>query len=157
MHLFRLGIVLSNTSVSFQHATWHVPPDMISVAERGAAAAPHTVGTPPVEPSTKPPVSSRATSSTSSTAANSHLSVNTANTTISKNGEIKLDVALKMIPKKKVKGNESSVWGEMEVLKGLDHPNIVSILSFLSSCINLVHYSPQLADVHAHTNCAQFP
>jgi hypothetical protein len=30
-----------------------------------------------------------------------------------------------MIPKKKVKGNEASVWGEMEVLKGLDHPNIV--------------------------------
>ena len=35
------------------------------------------------------------------------------------------DVALKIIPKKKVKGNESSVWGEVEVLKGLDHPNIV--------------------------------
>jgi calcium/calmodulin-dependent protein kinase I len=30
-----------------------------------------------------------------------------------------------MIPKKKVKGNEESVWGEMEVLKGLDHPNVV--------------------------------
>lgn len=36
------------------------------------------------------------------------------------------DVALKIIPKKKVKGNEASVWGEMDVLKGLDHPNIVS-------------------------------
>jgi calcium/calmodulin-dependent protein kinase I len=36
------------------------------------------------------------------------------------------DVALKLIPRKKVKGNEESVWGEMEVLKGLDHPNIVS-------------------------------
>lgn len=35
------------------------------------------------------------------------------------------EVALKMIPKKKVKGNEASVWSEMEVLKGLDHPNIV--------------------------------
>lgn len=43
-----------------------------------------------------------------------------------------MDVALKMIPKKKVKGNESSVWGEMEVLKGLDHPNIVSIHLFLN-------------------------
>jgi len=32
---------------------------------------------------------------------------------------------LKIIAKKKVKGNEASVWGEMEVLKGLDHPNIV--------------------------------
>jgi calcium/calmodulin-dependent protein kinase I len=30
-----------------------------------------------------------------------------------------------VIPKKKVKGNESSVWSEMEVLKGLNHPNIV--------------------------------
>jgi calcium/calmodulin-dependent protein kinase I len=39
---------------------------------------------------------------------------------------VEKDVALKVIPKKKVKGNEASVWGEMEVLKGLDHPNIVS-------------------------------
>jgi calcium/calmodulin-dependent protein kinase I len=37
------------------------------------------------------------------------------------------DVALKVIPKKKVKGNEDSVWGEMNVLKGLDHRNIVSL------------------------------
>lgn len=39
------------------------------------------------------------------------------------------EVALKVIPKKKVKGNEAAVWGEMEVLKGLDHPNIVRSLS----------------------------
>lgn len=44
---------------------------------------------------------------------------------------IRKDVALKVIPKKKVKGNEASVWGEMEVLKGLDHPNIVSPHLFL--------------------------
>jgi calcium/calmodulin-dependent protein kinase I len=37
-----------------------------------------------------------------------------------------IDVALKAIPKKRVKGNESVVWGEMEVLRGLDHPNVVS-------------------------------
>lgn len=37
------------------------------------------------------------------------------------------DVALKVIPKKKVKGNEEAVWGEMDVLRGLDHPNIVRI------------------------------
>ena len=46
----------------------------------------------------------------------------------SKNGEgsgLTKDVALKIIPKKKVKGNEAAVWGEMEVLKGLDHENIV--------------------------------
>jgi len=41
-----------------------------------------------------------------------------------KNG---IDVALKVIPKKAVKGNEDVVWGEMEVLRGLDHPNIVSL------------------------------
>ena len=39
------------------------------------------------------------------------------------------DVALKIIPKKKVKGNEAAVWGEMEVLKGLDHGNIVRVHS----------------------------
>jgi hypothetical protein len=37
------------------------------------------------------------------------------------------EVALKVIPKKKVKGNEESVWSEMEVLKGLDHPNVVRV------------------------------
>lgn len=35
------------------------------------------------------------------------------------------NVALKVIPKKKVKGNEAAVWGEIDVLKGLDHENIV--------------------------------
>jgi calcium/calmodulin-dependent protein kinase I len=42
------------------------------------------------------------------------------------------EVALKIIPKKKVKGNEESVWSEMEVLKGLDHPNIVRGFPFLT-------------------------
>jgi calcium/calmodulin-dependent protein kinase I len=37
------------------------------------------------------------------------------------------EVALKVIPKKKVKGNEAAVWGEMDVLKGLDHHNIVRV------------------------------
>jgi len=49
----------------------------------------------------------------------------------SKNGEasgVVKEVALKIIPKKKVKGNEEAVWGEMEVLKGLDHENIVRTL-----------------------------
>ena len=41
-------------------------------------------------------------------------------------GEV-LDVALKVIPKKKVKGNEDSVWSEMDVLRGLDHQNIVGL------------------------------
>jgi calcium/calmodulin-dependent protein kinase I len=40
---------------------------------------------------------------------------------------------LKIIAKKKVKGNEASVWGEMEVLKGLDHPNIVKFYEWFES------------------------
>ena len=49
-------------------------------------------------------------------------------TLLKENGDsgVEKEVALKVMPKKKVKGNEESVWGEMEVLKGLDHPNIVS-------------------------------
>lgn len=46
----------------------------------------------------------------------------------SKNAEdsgVVKNVALKIIPKKKVKGNEATVWGEMDVLRGLDHENIV--------------------------------
>lgn len=43
------------------------------------------------------------------------------------------EVALKVIPKKKVKGNEAAVWGEMEVLKGLDHPNIVKFYEWFES------------------------
>ncbi|TFY74540.1 hypothetical protein EWM64_g9471, partial [Hericium alpestre] len=43
------------------------------------------------------------------------------------------EVALKVIPKKKVKGNEASVWGEMEVLKGLDHPNIVKFYEWFET------------------------
>jgi calcium/calmodulin-dependent protein kinase I len=35
---------------------------------------------------------------------------------------------LKAIPKK-VKGNEESVWREMQVLQGLDHPNVVRSVS----------------------------
>jgi len=38
-----------------------------------------------------------------------------------------------VIPKKKVKGNESSVWSEMEVLKGLNHPNIVKFYEWFES------------------------
>lgn len=38
-------------------------------------------------------------------------------------------VALKVIPKKRVKGNEQAVWSEMSVLDGLDHPNIVEFFS----------------------------
>jgi calcium/calmodulin-dependent protein kinase I len=37
----------------------------------------------------------------------------------------------RIIPKKLVKGNEEQVFDEMQVLKDLDHPNIVSRLAFL--------------------------
>ena len=49
-----------------------------------------------------------------------------------------VEVALKVIPKKKVKGNEDSVWGEMEVLKGLDHKNIVSHVVLCSMLIDVL-------------------
>ncbi|CAE6415305.1 unnamed protein product [Rhizoctonia solani] len=45
----------------------------------------------------------------------------------------KLDVALKAISKKRVKGNEAAVWGEMEVLRGLDNPHIVKFYEWFES------------------------
>ena len=61
------------------------------------------------------------------------------------------DVALKVIPKKKVKECEASVWGEMEVLKGLDHPNIVSPIDFLvlKTVFTLVFSSFQLVRLNS--------
>jgi calcium/calmodulin-dependent protein kinase I len=47
--------------------------------------------------------------------------------------DVTREVALKAIAKKKVKGNEESVWSEMQVLQGLDHPNIVRPPLFSSS------------------------
>ena len=96
----------SNTDDRGQRAIWYVPPEQVGLAERGAAADPNPSPGPP-RPSTLTP------DSASSPAAIKAHSVMTK------------EVALKIIPKKKVKGNEASVWGEMEVLKGLDHPNIV--------------------------------
>lgn len=60
-------------------------------------------------------------------------SVKKGSSSSSESSGIVKDVALKIIPKKKVKGNEASVWGEMEVLKGLDHANIVRSLLFLQN------------------------
>ncbi|EJD50102.1 Pkinase-domain-containing protein [Auricularia subglabra TFB-10046 SS5] len=44
-----------------------------------------------------------------------------------------LEVALKVIPKKKVKGHENAVLGEMDVLKGLDHANVVKFYDWFES------------------------
>ncbi|KAH6904589.1 CAMK/CAMK1 protein kinase [Coprinopsis sp. MPI-PUGE-AT-0042] len=96
-------------------ATWHVPVDQVEVAEHGAAAE---------------------TASDSSTPAkkkNGKPTTPTATPQSNEDSGIRKEVALKIIPKKKVKGNEASVWGEMEVLKGLDHPNIVKFYEWFES------------------------
>lgn len=89
-------------------ATWHVPPEQAAVAQFGAAA------------NSFPRHLSVETTSSRASARSRSPSPST-----SPGPDLTKEVALKMIPKKKVKGNEASVWGEMEVLKGLDHPNIV--------------------------------
>ncbi|KAJ7062065.1 CAMK/CAMK1 protein kinase [Mycena amicta] len=92
------------------HATWNVPPQQTALAEHGAMV--------------DEPKSSR-TSKKSRSRSPSPSPINPSTTT--------KEVALKLIPKKKVKGNEASVWGEMEVLKGLDHPNIVKFYEWFES------------------------
>ncbi|KAL0069291.1 Calmodulin-dependent protein kinase cmk2 [Marasmius tenuissimus] len=111
-------------------ATWHVPPEQIAVAEHGAAATSDEEQS-PTQTSPKPKrnlsfgpgkPASRPSSGASTPSRNSSASI-----------AVVKDVALKIIPKKKVKGNEASVWGEMEVLKGLDHPNIVKFYEWFES------------------------
>ncbi|CAA7263637.1 unnamed protein product [Cyclocybe aegerita] len=102
-------------------ATWHVPADQIAVAERGAAAE-----TDSFQLSNK----SKPTLSIKSLSISRPSSPGPGDKTLS---GITKEVALKIIPKKKVKGNEASVWGEMEVLKGLDHPNIVKFYEWFES------------------------
>ncbi|KIM37645.1 hypothetical protein M413DRAFT_77019 [Hebeloma cylindrosporum] len=94
-------------------ATWHVPADQIATAERGAAAE-----SVPLPPNTKPSLSISPSKK--------------SGTRVFPCGITK-DVALKIIPKKKVKGNEASVWSEMEMLKGLDHPNIVKFYEWFET------------------------
>ncbi|KAF8626428.1 hypothetical protein AX15_004882 [Amanita polypyramis BW_CC] len=109
------------------HATWRVPPERAAIAEHGAAADARDLPSSP--PATAPilnvdrPVSNPYPNQPASAG----LTNGRQQQTITK------EVALKIIPKKKVKGNESSVWGEMEVLKGLDHPNIVKFYEWFES------------------------
>ncbi|KAJ7348004.1 CAMK/CAMK1 protein kinase [Mycena albidolilacea] len=100
------------------HATWHVPLEQASLAEHGAAL--DVLGT---GESTK---LARKTSAKKARSRSPSPSPGAAS-------GIKKDVALKLIPKKKVKGNEASVFAEMEVLKGLDHPNIVKFYEWFES------------------------
>ena len=103
---------LMTTTFPLKRATWHVPVDQITVSERGAAAeVDQTSEKSKLSIPSSPSKKSRSPDRVSS-------------------GIVK-DVALKVIPKKKVKESEANVWGEMEVLKGLDHPNIVSIDSII--------------------------
>ncbi|KIY71591.1 Pkinase-domain-containing protein [Cylindrobasidium torrendii FP15055 ss-10] len=90
-------------------AIWNVPPEQAAIAERGAAADDSPVN------KAAPPLSRHPSSASNSSSS------------------VRKEVALKVIPKKKVKGNEASVWGEMEVLKGLDHPNIVKFYEWFES------------------------
>ncbi|KAJ7457229.1 CAMK/CAMK1 protein kinase [Mycena galericulata] len=100
------------------HATWHVPPEQEGVAERGAALE---------VPNAESKLSRKSTASSKKSRSRS---TSPSPTGVS---SLKKEVALKLIPKKKVKGNEESVWGEMEVLKGLDHPNIVKFYEWFES------------------------
>ncbi|KZP32049.1 Pkinase-domain-containing protein [Athelia psychrophila] len=132
-------------------ATWHVPPNQLSVAERGAQLDDKTAASPaspPIATSTSaagsstslhPPAtgSSRPTSPGVLSRGSSFLSASSSRTddALSAAGPpgIVKEVALKVIAKKRVKGNEASVWGEMEVLRGLDHPNIVKFYEWFES------------------------
>jgi len=102
-------------------ATWHIPAEQVDLARQGAPASSCPS---PVEPSpghSTIPLFSAALHRTSGFSSPNLRAVTTK------------EVALKVIPKKKVKGNEEAVWGEMEVLKGLDHPNIVKFYDWFES------------------------
>jgi calcium/calmodulin-dependent protein kinase I len=106
-------------------ATWHVPMDQITVSEQGAAAEvnqSYQTGDKPAKPILSPSASSK------------KVPRKPASLERVPSGIMK-DVALKVIPKKKVKEStdEANVWGEMEMLKGLDHPNIVKFYECFES------------------------
>ncbi|EKM77474.1 hypothetical protein AGABI1DRAFT_130175 [Agaricus bisporus var. burnettii JB137-S8] len=108
-------------------ATWHVPLDQVDVAEHGAAA----------DSGLEPPASLERHLSAGERKSLRSRSPSPAPTRVSSNGTsrsgITKEVALKIIPKKKIKGNEANLWGEMELLKGLNHPNIVKFYEWFES------------------------
>ncbi|KAI0033614.1 kinase-like domain-containing protein [Vararia minispora EC-137] len=111
-------------------ATWHVPPEQANVALRGAVGAHDPPPPPSPLPSPSPSPSPSTPARPSLSPSPSFLSMRRAATA---SANLTREVALKVIPKKKVKGNEASVWGEMEVLKGLDHPNIVKFYEWFET------------------------
>ncbi|KAG1898682.1 kinase-like domain-containing protein [Suillus fuscotomentosus] len=125
-------ILGSGTFGKVMRATWQVPPDLTDVSQKGAfptspsSPTDHTPGRssiPLLHPHhMKRSVSRAHTSSSVPSSPGGHNHV-----------AIVKEVALKVIPKKKVKGNEAAVWGEMDVLKGLDHPNIVKFYEWFES------------------------
>ncbi|KAJ3576807.1 hypothetical protein NP233_g186 [Leucocoprinus birnbaumii] len=119
------------------HATWHVPSDQLEIAEHGAAAGAGPINPPHsiekhLSAEDRHALRSRSPSPAPRTPPNEPVKANT-NSSISTATNVTKEVALKVIPKKKVKGNEASVWSEMEVLKGLDHPNIVKFYEWFES------------------------
>lgn len=113
-------------------ATWHVPAGQELVAKRGAAAEAETSASPTNGSSSPHTVSRVPSHNSNSTAKSSFLSIGSHRNQTPDSG-LTVEVALKVIPKKKVKGNEDSVWGEMDVLKGLDHKNIVKFYEWFES------------------------
>ncbi|KAI9461068.1 Pkinase-domain-containing protein [Russula earlei] len=111
-------------------ATWHVPPEQHYLVE----PTPTSTSTTPLSPSGsyKLNASRSRAASVSSTGSRCSTQANRGAGSDSPK-EITRDVALKAIPKKKVKGNEDTVWGEMRVLQGLDHPNIVKFYEWFES------------------------
>ncbi|KAI0246870.1 kinase-like domain-containing protein [Lactifluus subvellereus] len=107
-------------------ATWHVPSERLNAVERAAADASSSR-------STSPSPASKSSSPISTSTVGSFFSAHAHRGSGNESPGITREVALKVIPKKKVKGNEASVWSEMEVLKGLDHPNIVKFYEWFES------------------------
>ena len=119
-----------------QAAKWRVPANMINTIPGRTSADTNKTVTPSSPSSLSiPSPGGRKNSSSSITSKGSK--------NAESSGVIK-DVALKIIPKKKVKGNEAAVWGEMEVLKGLNHDNIVRTARTLVQASPLTRSSGQV-------------
>ncbi|KAH7890247.1 kinase-like domain-containing protein, partial [Phlebopus sp. FC_14] len=111
-------------------ATWYVPPDLLEVSRQGATATPGSQDYQPSPTHTSIPLFNALHPRTpGGSSAPPSPGAHTPNS----RAVVTKEVALKVIAKKKVKGNEQAVWGEMNVLKGLDHPNIVKFYEWFES------------------------